>query len=85
MNKGNITLLQVPDKNKESGEKVIERLEELLSMAKDGNIKNIFIAASTNDNCLLRTWANGSDCFALAGQIEIGKMEFMKNTMENTL
>ena len=81
----NIKLLKIEDHKKESGENVISRLEEILEMAKRGEIKNIFIAASTTDDALLRCWANSSDCFALAGQIEIGKIEFMKNTMENTL
>lgn len=85
MNNGKVMVLHIPDKNKESGENVIEKLEEILSMAKDGNINNVFIAASTNDNCLLRCWANSSDCFALDGQIEIGKIEFMYNTMEHTI
>ena len=81
----NIKLLKIEDHKKESGENVISRLEEILEMAKRGEINNVFIAASTTDDSLLRCWANSSDCFALAGQIEIGKIEFMKNTMENTL
>ena len=70
---------------KESGDNVIDRIEEILEMAKNGHISNVFIAASTTDDALLRCWANSSDCFALAGQIEIGKIEFMANTIENTL
>lgn len=81
----NLKIVDISKAQKSSGENVIERLEEMLEMAKNGNIKNVFIAASTTDSCLLRCWANGSDCFALAGQIEIGKIEFMKNTMEHTL
>jgi hypothetical protein len=79
-----VSIKSLADK-KESGENVIERLEEMLSMAKDGHIGNVFIAATTTDDALMRCWANSSDCFALAGQIEIGKIEFMASTMEHTL
>ena len=81
----NLTVVRMKNSQPESGENVIARLDEILAMAKDGQIKNVFIAAATTDNAMLRCWANGSDCFALAGQIEIGKIEFMANTMENTL
>ena len=81
----NITVVSFDSVKKQSGENVIERLEEILDMAKRGEIGNVFIAATTNDDGVLRCWANSSNCFSLAGQIEIGKIEFMKSTMDNTL
>ena len=77
-----LNVVSIRKKEKISGDGVIERLEEALEMAKNGEIENIFIVATTTDNCVVRAWANGLSPFVMVGQIEHAKQEFMNKAIE---
>lgn len=77
-----LNVVSIKPEEKVSGDCVIERLEEALEMAKNGEIENIFIIAATTDGCMMRAWANHSYPFAMIGQIEDAKYEFMSKAIQ---
>ena len=79
---GNIKVLKTKKKEKESGVNVIKRLEEILAMAKEGIVDNVFIVCTMNDDSVLRCWANDSTPFTMIGAIEKYKLDFIENTIE---
>ena len=66
----------------QNGDMVIERLEEALDMAKQGNIKNCIIVMATNDGAVVDCWANRNVPFLMTGALESIKLEFMTACIE---
>ena len=66
----------------ESGANVIERCQELSQMAREGLVTNVMIVAAMADGSMMRCWANDIAPFAMVGQLEVAKAEFMKANIE---
>lgn len=77
-----LKVVAIKQEEKVSGDCVIERLEEALEMARDGKLENVFIVATTTDKCVVRAWANHLSPFAMIGQIEDAKYEFMSEAIQ---
>lgn len=77
-----LKVVSIKPDEKTSGDYVIERLEKALDMARNGEIENIFIIAATTDGCMMRSWANYNHPFAMIGQIEDAKYEFMSKAIQ---
>lgn len=67
---------------RKSNELVIQRLEEALAMAKDGNVKSCAILCTTYDRTVLDCWANGGDVHVIVGGLESLKFDFMLNNID---
>lgn len=67
---------------KESGQNVIERLEEALEMAKKGGIDNCIVIMAGTDGSIVDCWANRNQPFSMIGGIESIKKEFMDACIE---
>ena len=60
-----------------SGDFVIDRLEDLLARAKNGDIVNFMFASVNTDGTVGSVWANGDQPYLLLGANEVVKAEFM--------
>ena len=56
---------------------VIERLEEALDMAKQGNIANLMIVMVDTEDNVMHGWANGNRPFLMIGELYYATNEFM--------
>ena len=56
---------------------VIERLEEALDMAKQGNIANLMIVMVDTDDKVMHGWANGNRPTLIIGEMHCAMHEFM--------
>ena len=61
---------------------VIERLEEALSMAKQGNIANLMIVMVDTDDNVMHGWANGNRPTLILGEMQCATHEFMIATTQ---
>jgi hypothetical protein len=64
-----------------ASERVIERLEEALEMAKKGCIANLCIVMVDFDDNVYHGWANGNRPTLIIGELHCAAYEFM---IENT-
>ncbi len=81
-----------PETPQTAGENVIERLEELLELAKAGEISNVAVAATYWEDVTKQRgpaigtgWANGNDSVAMVGAIKILGDEFQAANIESRL
>ena len=72
----------IPKAKSASGKDVIQRLEEVLEMAKAGNIGNVIIISTLSDGNVMDGWANTSNPFVMIGALESTKREFMDMCIE---
>ena len=56
---------------------MIERLEEALDMAKQGNIANLMIVMVDTDDRVMHGWANGNRPTLIIGEMHCAMHEFM--------
>lgn len=77
-----LKIVKMNNEKIQSGENVIERLEQALEMAKAGDIKNCVISCVLNNGDVMDCWANGSDPFVVVGALESVKREFMDSIIE---
>ena len=56
---------------------MIERLEEALDMAKQGNIANLMIVMVDIDGRVMHGWANGNRPTLIIGEMHCAMHEFM--------
>ena len=61
---------------------VIERLEEALDMAKQGNIANLMIVMVDTDDNVMHGWANGNRPTLILGEMQCAAYEFMIATTQ---
>ena len=71
---GNITTLP---QHGGACQNVIERLEEALDMAKQGNIANLMIVMVDTEDNVMHGWANGNRPFLMIGELYYATNEFM--------
>ena len=71
---GNITTLP---QHGGACQNVIERLEEALDMAKQGNIANLMIVMVDTEDNVMHGWANGNRPFLMIGELYCATNEFM--------
>ena len=76
------SVVEIGETPKESGEYVVERLEEALGMAKKGLVANVFIAAHCTDGSVTTGWANTTYPFSVVGIAEYGLTKFKNNAIE---
>jgi len=63
----------------------IERLEEALDMAKQGNIANLMIVMVDTDDRVMHGWANGNRPTLIIGEMHSAMHEFMiANTQQRS-
>lgn len=61
---------------------VIERLEEALDMAKQGNIANLMIVMVDTNDSVMHGWANGNRPSLILGEMQCAAYEFMIATTQ---
>lgn len=61
---------------------VIERLEEALDMARQGNISNLMIVMVDTDDNVMHGWANGNRPSLILGEMQCAAYEFMIATTQ---
>jgi hypothetical protein len=73
---------QDDSKKLESGENVVNSLEEALEAAKDGNIVTCVIVMIDHDGDIISGWANEEMTCTMLGALELTKQEYMMNVFE---
>lgn len=66
----------------EPNDELIERLEELLAMAKTGYMQSIIYAGSTDKCEVLSGWLGTTSVMATLGELECVKLDFIAKNVE---
>ena len=75
---------QADDAIKPSHPDVIERLEEILTIAKKGGITDCFVVAAFDDEAVVSGWASRGSAVMLLSGIESAKIDFVASTIERS-
>ena len=68
------------DENKKSSGLVLDRLEEALAMAKEGNISSCVVIMVSHNGDVVDCWAEGGKPFVIVGALESLKLRFYAST-----